>query len=196
MLTFLSTDNNIQYNLLSYINHQNCWKMRWYPLITDNSVLIVVLHFFLQKIAPLREKRTLTSLNKEKCEEHPRSNLEHNLNVPRSHEEQTPKFWRKWRVELRRSFPGNEAVWRAAFWALSRLGNCLLNPLSQGRSGIAPDTSWNTLRTNQGSESGRLPEYFLSWSRFLAESDYPTFWHRRHLCNYDGSSQKVYPLLH
>ena len=35
----------------------------------------------------LRNKRKLAALNKENCEEHPRSNLPQNSNVPRSQED-------------------------------------------------------------------------------------------------------------
>ena len=34
-----------------------------------------------------RNKRKLAALNKENCEEHPRSNLAQNLNAPRSQED-------------------------------------------------------------------------------------------------------------
>ena len=34
-----------------------------------------------------RNKRKLLALNKENCEEHPRSNLAHNSSAPRSHED-------------------------------------------------------------------------------------------------------------
>ena len=38
-------------------------------------------------MATLRNKRKLAALNKENCEEHPRSNLAQNSNVPRSQED-------------------------------------------------------------------------------------------------------------
>ena len=51
--------------------------------------------------------------------------------------------------------------------ALSRLDDFLLNPLYQGYSGTAPETSRNTLRTNQGtneddSQSDTHPEAGVS----------------------------------
>ena len=38
-------------------------------------------------MATLRNKKIMAALNKEKCEEHPRSNLAQNSSVPRSQEE-------------------------------------------------------------------------------------------------------------
>ena len=38
-------------------------------------------------MATLRNKKKLAALNEEKCQEHPRSNLAQNSNVPRSQED-------------------------------------------------------------------------------------------------------------
>ena len=46
-------------------------------------------------MATLRNKRKLAALNKENCEEHPRSNLEQNSNVPRSQEDYIVQVSRK-----------------------------------------------------------------------------------------------------
>ena len=43
-------------------------------------------------MAPLRNKRELAELNKEKCEEHPRSNLAQNSDVPKSQEDYITQF--------------------------------------------------------------------------------------------------------
>ena len=42
---------------------------------------------FLKKMETSRNKRKLAALNKENCEEHPRSNLARNSNVSRSEED-------------------------------------------------------------------------------------------------------------
>ena len=54
--------------------------------------------------------------------------------------------------------------------ALSRFDDFLLNPLIQGHSGTAPETTWNTLRKNQGtneddSQSDLHPEARVSQSQ-------------------------------
>ena len=68
-----------------------------------------------------RNKRKLAALNKENCEEHPRSNLAQNSNVPRSQEEYITQVSEKieGRVTKRLS---NE---------LSRTGNRILGALAR-----------------------------------------------------------------
>ena len=90
-------------------------------------------------MATLRNKRKLASLNKENCEEHPRSNLAQNSNVPRSQEDYitqvsvdiegrvTKKLWQEFSRTKNR-----------ILGALARLDDFLMNPLTQGHSGTAP----------------------------------------------------------
>ena len=102
-------------------------------------------------MATLRNKRKLAALNKENCEEHPRSNLEQNSNVPRSQENYITQISEEieGRVtkKLSQEFSRTE---NCILGALARLDHFLMNPLIQGHSGTAPETSRNTFSTNQG----------------------------------------------
>ena len=71
----------------SYINYWICKKQFDFCHKKDNSVLIAIHYFSRKKMATLRSKRKLPALNKENCEEHPRSNLAQNSNFPRSQED-------------------------------------------------------------------------------------------------------------
>ena len=102
-------------------------------------------------MATLRNKRKLAALNKENCEEHPRSNLAQNSNVLRSQEDYITQASEdiECRVtkKLSQEFSRTE---NRILGALSRLDDFLMNPLIQGHSGTAPETSWNVYGTNQG----------------------------------------------
>ena len=86
-----------------------------------------------------RNKKKLAALNKEKCEEHPRSNLTQNSNVPRSQEDYITQISEEieGRVtkKLSQEFSGTE---NRILGALARLDDFLTNPLIQGYSGTAP----------------------------------------------------------
>ena len=104
-------------------------------------------------MATLRNKRKLAALNKENCEEYPRSNLAQNSNVPRSQEDYITQFSEeieervtKW---LSQEFSRTE---NRILGALARLNEFFMNPLSQGNSGIAPEASRNALSTSQGAD--------------------------------------------
>ena len=90
-------------------------------------------------------------MNKENCEEHPRSNLVSNSNVPRSQEDYITQVSEKneGRVtkKLSQEFSRTE---NCILGALSRLDDFLMNPLLQGHSGTTPETSRNVLSINQG----------------------------------------------
>ena len=98
-----------------------------------------------------RNKRKLAALNKENCEERPRSNLAQNSNVPRSQEdyithvseETEGRVTKKLSQEFSRT--DNRIL-----GALARLDDFLMNPLIQGHSGTAPETSRNVFSINQG----------------------------------------------
>ena len=94
----------------------------------------------------------MAAFNKENCEEHPRSNLAQNSNVPRSQEEYITQVAEEieGRVtkRLSKEFSRTE---NCILGALARLDNFLMNPLLQGRSGTTPEASRNALSTNQGS---------------------------------------------
>ena len=94
--------------------------------------------------------RKLASLNKENCEEHPRSKLAQNSNAPRSQENYKTQVFEAIEVgvsnKLCQEFSGTESRFLGA---LSCLDDFLLNPLFQGQSGTAPQTSRNAYGTNQ-----------------------------------------------
>ena len=102
------------------------------------------------KIAILRSNRKLAALNNENCEEQPRSNLAENSLVPRSEKNYITQFSEDIEggltKKLSQEFSGTK---NRILGALSRLDDFLLNPLIQGHSGTAPETSRNTLRTNE-----------------------------------------------
>ena len=90
-------------------------------------------------------------MNKENCEEHPRSNLTQNSAAPRSQEDYITQVSEEieGRVtkKLSQEFSRTE---NRILRALARLDGFLLNPLLQGHSGNTPETSGNTFNTNQG----------------------------------------------
>ena len=111
-----------------------------------------------------RNKRLLAALNKENCEEHPGSNLAQNSNVPKSQEDYITQVSEEieGRVtkKLLQEFSRTE---NRILGALARLDDFLTNPLIQGHSGTAPETSRNIFSINQGmnevdSQSNPHPE--------------------------------------
>ena len=102
-------------------------------------------------MAFLRNKRKLAALHKENCEEHPRSNLAQNSNVPRSQEDYRTQVSEgiEGRVtkKLSQEFSRTE---NRTLGALARLDDFLMNPLIPGHSGTAPETSRNVFSTSQG----------------------------------------------
>ena len=115
-------------------------------------------------MATLTNKKKLAALNKENCEEHPRSNLAQNSNVPRSKEDYitqvSEEFEGSVTEKLSQEFSRTE---NGTLGALARLDDFLMNPLIQGHSGTAPETSRNIRSTSQGtneddSQSNPHPE--------------------------------------
>ena len=98
-----------------------------------------------------RNKRKLAALNKENCEEHPKSNLAQNSTAPRSQEDYITQVSEEieGRVtkKLSQEFSGTE---NRILGALARLDDFLVNPLLQGHSRITPETFGNVLSINQG----------------------------------------------
>ena len=96
-------------------------------------------------------KRKLAALNKENCEEHPRSTSASNSNVPRSQEDYITQVSEEieGRVtkKLSQEFSRTE---NRILGALARLDDFLMNPLLQGHSGTTPETSRNVFSINQG----------------------------------------------
>ena len=98
-----------------------------------------------------RIKKKLAALTKENCEEHPRSNLEQNSNVPRSQEDYITQVSEEieGRVTKRLSKEFSRTENRI-LGASARLDDFLMNPLLQGHSGTTPEPSRNALSTIQG----------------------------------------------
>ena len=98
-----------------------------------------------------RNKRKLAALNKENCEEHPRSNLAQNSAAPRSQEDYITQVSEviEGRV-TKKLFQEFSRTENGILRALARLDDFLMNPLLQGYSRNAPETSQNALNTNLG----------------------------------------------
>ena len=98
-----------------------------------------------------RNKRKLAELNKENCEEHPRSNMAQNSIAPKSQEDCITQV--SVEIEgrvtnmLSKEFSRTE---NRILGALARLDDFLMNPLLQGHPGITPEPSRNALSTSQG----------------------------------------------
>ena len=98
-----------------------------------------------------RNKRKLAALNEENCEEHPRSKLAQNSNVPRSEEDYITHVSEE--IEgcvtkrLLKEFSRTE---NRILGALVRLDDFLINPLLQGHSRTTPEPCRNALSTSQG----------------------------------------------
>ena len=111
-----------------------------------------------------RNKRELAALNKENCEEHPRSNLAQNSNVPRSQEDYITQVPEEIEGRVTKRFSKEfSRTENRMIGALARLDDFLVNPLIQGHSGTAPETSRNAFsihqRTNEDdSQSDPHPE--------------------------------------
>ena len=102
-------------------------------------------------MAILRNKRKLATLNKEKCEEHPRKNLAKNSNTCRSQENYITQVSEEIKGTVTKNLSQEFGRLESCILgALSRFDDLLLNPLIQGHSGNATETSRNTYGTNQG----------------------------------------------
>ena len=106
----------------------------------------------------------MAALNKENCEEHPRSKLASNSIVPRSQEDYITQVSEEieGRVtkKLSQEFSRTE---NRILGALAGLDDFLMNPLLQGHSGTTPEASRNVFSVNQGtieddSQSNPHPE--------------------------------------
>ena len=98
-----------------------------------------------------RNKRKLAALNKENCEDHPRSNLAQNSGAPRSQEDYITQVSEEieGRVTKRLSKEFSKTENRI-LGALVQLDDFLMNPLLPGHSGTTPEPSRNALNTSQG----------------------------------------------
>ena len=98
-----------------------------------------------------RNKRKLAALNKENCEERPRSNLPQNSSAARSQEDYITQVAEEneGRVTKRLSKEFSRTENRT-LGALARLDDFLMNPLLPGHSGTTLEPSRNALNTSQG----------------------------------------------
>ena len=96
-------------------------------------------------------KKKLAALNKENCEEHPRSHLVQNSNVPRSQGDYVTQVFGEieGRVTKRLSQEFSRTE-NCILGALARLDDFPMNSLLQGHSGTTPETSQNVFSINQG----------------------------------------------
>ena len=129
----------------------------------DNQLFITE-NIFPVEMETLRYAKKLAALKQENCEEHPRSNLAHNSNVPRSQKDYITEVSEKieGRVTKKLSEEFNRTENRKSS-ALARVGELLINPLIQRYLGTTPETSWNAFSTSQGtngndSQSDAHPE--------------------------------------
>ena len=100
-------------------------------------------------MAFLRHKKKLVALNKELCEENPRSNLAQNSNVPRSQEEYITQVSEQIEGRVTNKLSQEfSRIKNRILGALARLDDFLMNPLIQGHCGIVPETSRNAFSTN------------------------------------------------
>ena len=144
-----------------------------------------------------RNKRKLAALNKENCEEHPRSDLAQNSNVPRPQEDYRTQLFEEieGRVteKLSQEFSKTE---NPILGALAQFDDFLMNPLVQGHSGTTPETSRNVFSVRQGtneddSQSNPHPEAGLFNKQMKQNSgpqdghDMVTVVQREGLCGHD-----------
>ena len=132
-----------------------------------------------------RIKKKLAVLNKENSEEHPRSNLAQNSNVPRSQEDYITQVSKE--IEgrvIKRLSKEISTTENRILGALARLHNFLKNPLLQGHSGTTLEAPRNALSTSQGtneddSQNDAHPEAGLFRSQIThnsgPEDDHDTY---------------------
>ena len=87
---------------------------------------------FLYKLATLRNRQKLAAHKKQNCEEHPRSNLAQNSNIPRSQQDHNTEISEEIENRVTKTCPNSLAGRRAIFLgARSCPDDFLLNPLTQ-----------------------------------------------------------------
>ena len=101
-----------------------------------------------------RNKRKFAALNRENCEENPRSNMAQNSGAPRSHRSHedyitqvSEEIERRATKRLSKEFSRTE---NRILGALARLDDFLMNPLLPGHSETTPEPTRNTSHNNQG----------------------------------------------
>ena len=115
-----------------------------------------------------RNEKKLAALNKENCEDHPSSNLAQNSNVPRSGEDYITQV----SEEIKKLPQEFSKTQNGILDELAQLDDFLMNPLSQGHSRTAPQTSRNVFSIHQwtnedDSQSNPHPEAGLFKNQLL-----------------------------
>ena len=127
-------------------------------------------------MATVISKRIFAALNRDDCEEHPRSHLAQNSNTPKSQEDYitqvSKEIGRRVTKKLSLEFSRRE---NRNIDALSRLDDFLMTPLIQGHSRNVRETSRNVYSTNQGtnednSHSDPYPVTNISQSQMTRNS--------------------------
>ena len=125
-------------------------QISWFSNQKPNQFWLL-LNKFPEEDANSEDQRKLAALKKENCQELFRSNLEQNSKIPRSQEDYitqvSDEIDRKVTKKLSQEASRTKSL---VLGALSRFDEFILNPLIQGHSGTTPETSRNTLGTNQG----------------------------------------------
>ena len=138
-----------------------------------------------------RNKRKLAALNRENCEEHPRSNLAQNSSAPRSQEDYITQVSEEieGRVTKRLSNEFNRTE-NPILGALARLDNFHMNPLLPGCSGTTPEPSRNALNTSQGTnEDNSRNDPYSEAGHFHGQMT-TKLWPRRRPRHADRSSER------
>ena len=143
-----------------------------------------------------RNKKKLAALNKDNCEEHPRSNLAQNSNAPRSQEDYITQVSEEieGRVTKRLSKEFSRTENRI-LGALARLDGFLMNTLLQGHSGATPEASRNPLSTSQGtneddSQNDLHPEAGLFRSQ-ITQNSVPEDGHDSHRVGKNKENKEI-----
>ena len=94
----------------------------------------------------LRNERKIAALNRENCEEYPRSNVAQNSNVSRSQEDYNTQVSEEIEGKVAKKLSQESSRTESRILgALYRLDVFLLKPIIHCHSGTAPETSRNTL---------------------------------------------------
>ena len=121
-----------------------------------------------------RNKRKLAAMNKENCEEHPRSNLAQNSGAPRSQEDYinqvSEEIEGRVTKRLSKEFSRTE---NCILGALAWLDDFLMNPLLPGGCGTIPEPTRNASGINQGTnEDDSQDDPHPDASLFHGQRDY------------------------
>ena len=120
-----------------------------FPSIKDNQFFLTENTFPVEMAT--RDKRTQAALNKENGEEHPRSKVAQHSNVPRSKEDYIIQVSGEIEGRVTRNLSQeNSRTENRILGALAGLDDFLTNPLVQGHSGTAPETSRYVFSINRG----------------------------------------------